>query len=332
MTYADVIIIGGGPAGSTCGWKLREKGVDCLLLDKQRFPRTKPCGGWVMPEVLENLEIDVQQYPHNLTSFNTYHVHFRYLNFSLKSLQFAIRRYEFDDWLLKRSGVPVNNHKVGSIRQESGYYIIDDQYKCKYLVGSGGTNCPVFRTFFKQVNPRTRDLQAVTLVEEFSCDQADENLHLWFSINLLPGYAWYVPKGEGIVNVGIGTLTPRLQSKNDSIKSQWNYFIKKIKDLSLVTNHQYNPRGYVYYLRGNVEVGRLDNAFIVGDAAGLATRDMAEGIGPAVESGLLAAESITEGSEYDLGHVKKYSSGSKLLNRITEVFYYRFLIRESGQS
>jgi flavin-dependent dehydrogenase len=56
--YADVIIVGGGPAGSTCAWKLLKQGVDCLLLDKQVFPRTKPCGGWLMPEVLEDLEID----------------------------------------------------------------------------------------------------------------------------------------------------------------------------------------------------------------------------------------------------------------------------------
>jgi flavin-dependent dehydrogenase len=157
-------------------------------------------------------------------------------------------------------------------------------------------------------------------VEEFPYDCTDENLHLWFSINLLPGYAWYVPKSKGVVNVGIGTLTPRLQKQNDSIKSEWQRFIEKVAALSLVNNYQYNPRGYVYYLRSNVEVGRLGNAFVVGDAAGLATRDMAEGIGPAVKSGLLAAESITADKKYDLSLIKKYSSGNRLLNRVTEHF------------
>jgi flavin-dependent dehydrogenase len=299
---------------------LQKKGVDCLLLDKQVFPRAKPCGGWLMPEVLEDLEIDPGAYPHNLMSFDSYHLHFKYLNLCLKSQQFAIQRHEFDDWLLKRSGVPVINHQVAHIREDSGYYVIDDLYKCKYLVGAGGTNCPVYRTFFKPVNPRARELQAVTLVEEFPYDCTDENLHLWFSINLLPGYAWYVPKSKGVVNVGIGTLTPRLQRQNDSIKSEWQRFIEKVAALSLVNNYQYNPRGYVYYLRSNVEVGRLGNAFVVGDAAGLATRDMAEGIGPAVKSGLLAAESITADKKYDLSLIKKYSSGNRLLNRVTEHF------------
>jgi flavin-dependent dehydrogenase len=209
---------------------------------------------------------------------------------------------------------------VAHIREDSGYYVIDGRFKCKYLIGAGGTNCPVYRTFFKAVNPRARELQAVTLVEEFPYHCNDGDLHLWFSLNLLPGYAWYVPKCKDIVNVGIGTLTPRLQEKNNSIKTEWNQFIKKVAVHSLVNDHQFNPRGYVYYLRSNVEVGRLGNAFVVGDAAGLATRDMAEGIGPAVKSGLLAAESIIDGKKYDLRCIKKYSSGNRLLNRVTEYF------------
>jgi flavin-dependent dehydrogenase len=320
ITYADVIIIGGGPAGSTCAWKLRQKGIDCLLLDKQNFPRLKSCGGWLVPEVLEDLEFDAARYPHTLKSFDRFYLHFKYLNLCMKSKQFAIQRYEFDDWLLKRSAVPVMHHKVIHIKKDSGYFIIDDQYKCKYLVGAGGTHCPVYRTFFKHVNPRARELQAVTLVEEFPYDCIDENLHLWFSVNLLPGYAWYVPKSKGIVNIGIGTLTPRLQKINGSIKIEWQRFISKVTALSLVRGYQYKPRGYVYYLRSNVEIGQLDNAFVVGDSAGLATRDMAEGIGPAVKSGILAAESIINNGKYDLSSIKKYSSGNSLINRVTEYF------------
>ena len=319
-TYADVIIVGGGPAGSTCAWKLKKKGLDCLILDKQDFPRPKPCGGWLMPEVLEDLEIEAGDYPHSLMSFERYNVHFKSFSLRLKSLQFAIRRHEFDNWLIERSTVPLINYKVSDIRKEAGFYLIDDQYKCRYLVGAGGTNCPVYKTFFKSINPRSRERQAVTMVEEFAYDHSSEDLHLWFSLNLLPGYAWYVPKSKGIVNVGIGSLTPRLQKNNESLKNEWSQFIHKLADLSMVKDYQFNPQGYVYYLRGNVDVVRLDNAFLVGDAVGLATRDMAEGIGPAIKSGLLAAAAISEGTEYALQTIKKYSSGHKLLNRFTEYF------------
>ncbi len=273
-----------------------------------------------MPETLDDLEIEPGEYPHGLMAFERYNVHFKHFDLCLKSLQYAIRRHEFDNWLLNRSGIPVIHHKVSEIRKESGSYVIDNQYKCRYLVGAGGTNCPVYRTLFKSANPRARDLQAATMVDEFVYDCVSEDLHLWFSFNLLPGYAWYVPKSKNIINVGIGTLTPRLLKNQDSLKTEWDMLVRKIAALSLVRDYRYNPRGYVYYLRGNVDVCRIDNAFLVGDAAGLATRDMAEGIGPAVKSGILAAAAISDGQQYDLSPIKKYSSGNRLLNRFTEYF------------
>ena len=60
----------------------------------------------------------------------------------------------------------------------------------------------------------------------------------------------------------------------------------------LVRGFAFEPRGYSYFLRGRVDTVRLGNAFITGDAAGLATRDLAEGIGPAVRSGQRAADAI----------------------------------------
>ncbi|MCK4821330.1 FAD-dependent oxidoreductase, partial [bacterium] len=50
MINTDVIIVGGGPAGATCAWRLRQSNIRCIILDKQRFPRTKICAGWITPE------------------------------------------------------------------------------------------------------------------------------------------------------------------------------------------------------------------------------------------------------------------------------------------
>lgn len=54
----DVIIVGGGPAGAACAWKLSQHQVDLLVLDKATFPRVKPCAGWITPLVLRDLKID----------------------------------------------------------------------------------------------------------------------------------------------------------------------------------------------------------------------------------------------------------------------------------
>ncbi len=65
---------------------------------------------------------------------------------------------------------------------------------------------------------------------------------------------------------------------------------------------------------------RNANAFIIGDAAGLATRDLCEGIGPAVESGLHAANAIANGTDYSLNDVTRYS-GKGLASRVLEQLF-----------
>src|SRR6478735_3595290 len=147
MKFSEVIIIGGGPAGSTCAWKLKQSYIDCILLDSQKFPRVKLCAGWITPKVINQLELS--DYPK--IQLNENYVNFFGIDKKLKSKSYAIRRYEFDNWLLKRSGVDVYHHKVHNIKKQDGFYIIDDVYKCKYLVGAGGSHCPVYISFFKTV-------------------------------------------------------------------------------------------------------------------------------------------------------------------------------------
>ncbi len=62
MDACDVLIVGGGPAGSSCAWRVRNAGLDVAILDKQVFPRDKVCGGWITPAVLDELEIDLGEY------------------------------------------------------------------------------------------------------------------------------------------------------------------------------------------------------------------------------------------------------------------------------
>ena len=62
METRDVLIVGGGPAGSACAWGLRNSGLDVAILDKQKFPRDKICGGWITPAVFSELAIDASEY------------------------------------------------------------------------------------------------------------------------------------------------------------------------------------------------------------------------------------------------------------------------------
>jgi flavin-dependent dehydrogenase len=88
----------------------------------------------------------------------------------------------------------------------------------------------------------------------------------------------------------------------------------------LIQQFHGQPKGYSYYLRDDVDTVRIDNAFIIGDAIGLATRDLAEGIGPAVRSGLMAAEAISNGCEYSINAIERYSFPKDWTSRVLEYF------------
>jgi menaquinone-9 beta-reductase len=306
MLYSRVIIVGAGPAGSSCAWKLRQLGIDGLLVDKQVFPRTKLCAGWITPQAFKLLQLDPEEYPHSLTTFNKFIIHIYGQALSVPVRQYAIQRYEFDEWLLQRSGTPIYTHEVREIKKVGRSFIIDDQYRCDYLVGGGGTHCPVQRTFSSN-HPRRKENLVATLEEEFPYDYIDSRCHLWFMANKLPGYSWYVPKADGLVNVGIGGYLEKFKNNHDTIYNHWNLFIKELNRMALVNNHSFDEKGYVYYVRPDMDVLQEEGLYLIGDAAGLATRDMGEGIGPAVHSGLLAAEAIASGKPLSLRSVKKHS-------------------------
>jgi len=314
--------VGGGPAGSSAAWRLRRGGASVLVIDKESFPRLKLCAGWITPEVVRDLEIDPGSYPHRFLTFDRMHAHFKWLHLPVKVVQHSIRRFEFDAWLLERSGASVVRHTVRHIQREAGAYVIDGEFRGRYLIGAGGTRCPVYRTFFRDANPRATELQTVTLEHEFAYDWRDPDCHLWFFDKGLPGYSWYVPKADGWLNVGVGGMAERLKRSGSDIKHHWAHFTRMLGK-GLAPGAAYDPAGYSYYLRGNVEVARVEDAFITGDAAGLATRDMCEGIGPAVRSGFAAADAILKGSPYSLTDVTGASLGGGFATRLLDWAFTR---------
>jgi menaquinone-9 beta-reductase len=314
MRSAEIIVVGGGPAGSAAARGLKQAGADVLVLDKASFPRLKLCAGWITPEVVADLGLEVNQYPHRFLSFRRLHWHLKGLRLPIPCVQHSIRRFEFDAWLLERSGAEVLQHTVKSVRRDGEHFVLDEAYRCRYLIGAAGTSCPVYRALFREQLARVRALQTVTLELEFPYDWRDPDCHLWFFEHGLPGYSWYVPKARGWLNVGIGGMATRLKQRNEDIWRHWQHFAGKLQRQFGIRLPE-EPSGYSYYLRGPLSSVRAGNAFLTGDAAGLATRDLCEGIGPAIRSGQRAAEAIVQGGSYELASVTGASLGGGLLTR-----------------
>jgi flavin-dependent dehydrogenase len=320
---AEAIIVGGGPAGSSCAGRLRLHGIQPLVLDRQAFPREKLCGGWITPEVLEDLEIDPAEYPHSFHSFERLRIHLYRTRLSPRTLQHSIRRVEFDAWLLERSGAEVMTHDVKHIAPDGEGFVVDGRFRCRYLVGAGGTKCPVYRNLFRGEYPRPRRLQIAALEREFVYPWKDPDCHLWFFDRGLPGYAWYVPKGDGVVNVGVGAFAETLKRRGEDIKTHWKHLTRVLARSGLVDRQRLEPGGYSYYARSQTTPTQGGNAFVIGDAAGLATRDMCEGIGPAVRSGLLAADAIARADVYSVEGIRPDTLYRGWLSRVLGLKYFR---------
>ena len=180
--------------------------------------------------------------------------------------------------------------------------------------------CPVRRALFPEGRMKSR--QIVTLEREFEYPARGELCHLYFFRRGLAGYGWIVPKGNGFVNIGLGGKARYFRKSGTKIHDHFRAFIADLvreKKLDAATAENLQETGHPYFLfTGGGEVKR-DNCFLIGDSAGLASVDLGEGIGPAVESGLMAAKEILGTGAYSKQAISTLSFGGvmgRLMRRV----------------
>jgi flavin-dependent dehydrogenase len=115
-------------------------------------------------------------------------------------------------------------------------------------------------------------------------------------------------------------MAGQLKAKGGNLRDYWGSFMLRLKKRGLVNCDDVQPMGYSYFVRDSVDTACVQNAYLVGDAIGLATRDMCEGIGPAIESSLLAAHSIVTGSDYSLAGINSLSGQSFISRHLERKF------------
>jgi flavin-dependent dehydrogenase len=113
----------------------------------------------------------------------------------------------------------------------------------------------------------------------------------------------------------------RLTKRRENLRVYWGHLASKLERKFGIRPNE--PTGYSYYLRGSVEGLRKGNAFLTGDSARLATRDLCEGIGPAIRSGQRAAHAIVSGDSYILDDATGASLGGGLVSRAMDWAFTR---------
>ncbi|HVT06082.1 MAG TPA: NAD(P)/FAD-dependent oxidoreductase [Polyangia bacterium] len=297
----DVIIVGGGPAGSTCARFLVQGGARVAIVDRAQFPRVKLCGGWISAPIWDVLQLAPVQYPGGLWEWRTCHVSYGGQSRAIPCHGWFIRRFELDDFLLRRSGAELHlGVAVQDITRDADGLWSVAGLRARHLVGAGGTHCPVARRF-----PPPRPSGPVGVQEhEFRADPAaiartragaDGEPELLLHDDLR-GYSWNVPKTDWL-NVGAGTIEPH------EVRAAW----QKARAHFLAAGHVPAEsageleamKGHTYYLFDPAHLdgaARAGGVLLVGDGLGLAQPLTAEGILPSVISGRTAAEAILAGA------------------------------------
>jgi menaquinone-9 beta-reductase len=295
----DVLIVGGGPAGSTCARKLVAGGARVAVIDRAEFPRVKLCAGWLSPGIWDVLELTPASYPRGLWEWHTCHVHFRGKAYASPCHGWFIRRYELDDHLLRTSGADLHlGTQVKQIERDADGLWSIGELRARFLVGAGGTHCPVAR-LLAPVRPRravgVQELELQLDVDAVASTRlggdGEPELLLFDDMG---GYGWNVPKSDWI-NVGCGTLDAT------AARGAWRVTQDHLRTAghlpSAAEPQLEHMKGHSYFLFEPVHLDAAyrDNAFLVGDSLGLAHPVTAEGILPATVSGRLCAEAILAG-------------------------------------
>lgn len=298
MDACDVLIVGGGPAGSSCAWGLRGSGLDIVIVDRKAFPRDKVCGGWITPQVLTELQIDAAEYAQSrmlqpINGFRTGWIGGPALETDCDQVvSYGIRRREFDEYLLRRSGARLmEGVALTSLERESDEWIVNGSIRARLLIGAGGHFCPVAKLTGSKP---TLEHAVVAQEAEFEMDdrqQAEckvsaERPELYFCSDL-KGYGWCFRK-RNYLNIGLGRMD---QHRLPEHVAGFVQFLQSTGRISFDIPASMTGHAYLLYGVSARKVGD-DGLLLIGDAAGLAYKQSGEGIRPAVESGLLAAETI----------------------------------------
>ncbi len=348
----DVIVIGGGPSGSSCGYWLAKSGWDTVVLEKKQFPREKTCGDGLTPRSIKQLEdmglgTDLGSYHRyeglRAVAFN------RELELKwpkaddLQTYGYCVTRYDLD-YMVASQAV-----KYGALlRQKSqaeslifeensdkviGVNVLGPdgnryQLYSKVVVIADGANSRIGRSIGIS-RDRSYPLGLAIRGYFYSPKHDDPFIESHLDIrdeegSVMPGYGWIFPLGDGRVNVGAGLLNTSNRWKGYNTSKLMDAFVAQISGRWKLTTDSAIAEPTGGKLPMGLTVGpRVGKGWmIVGDAGGSINPFNGEGIAYAYETGRLASTVIDEALRlYDEVSTEQFNSILRKYNMILEDNY-----------
>jgi geranylgeranyl reductase family protein len=329
--HFDIIICGGGPAGSTCALALADSGLKVAVLEKNSFPRDKVCGDAVAAYVPNVLGTIHPRFKDALKTFdervgvNTCRVvapNEKFIDITYPVNGFISQRIAWDNFLYEQASAQINityflNHAVSDVtidtdKGEVSVTAGDTLFTGKIVVGCDGAQSMVN----KKITGTKVDLDhyagAVRAYYKNVSAIPDNTFELHFIKGILPGYFWIFPLPDNKANVGLGVLSSVVSKRKMDLRGSMQKIIRetpRISDRFIKAELLGKIEGFGLPLGSRKVEMSGDNFMLCGDAASLIDPLSGEGIGQAMVSGRYAgwqARRCFEQNNFSAAFMKQY--------------------------
>ena len=333
----DVIIVGGGPAGSIMGWRLARRGVRVAILERSTFPREKVCGDFVEPaglRILAAMGCDkVLDAPSRLpiTSNRVYfgprlayqgEIPYYEGGHGLPKHGFIVPRDELDIALLERAeaaGAEVRQAcSAIHVTREDGQVAIrvseggrESTLRARLVIGADGAESLVARAAgLRRTDRRHIGVSQRAYVEGVRIDGGEAMI--WFDEDQIPGYGWMFPLPGGRANVGVGILSESCERFGLSVPKAFADSIARLKlrhpgcaEVRLASR----PLGGMVKMYGGIDRNHFDGGLLIGDAGSFVDPITGEGITQGMESAVIASRTVLDALEagrFDAAYLSRF--------------------------
>ncbi|NHC25292.1 geranylgeranyl reductase family protein [Nocardioides sp. IC4_145] len=317
-TRTDVLVVGAGPAGSAAAAWAARGGADVLLVDAATFPRDKTCGDGLTPRAigeLSRLGLEDWLRAHTVNQGLRAHGFGQTLLLpwpggTLPDWGSAVARTELDDHLrttaIKSGALAIDGARAVDVRRDGARVaavVLERagerfEVACDRLVVADGVRSPLGKMLGREWHRET--VYGVAGRSYVASDLSDDP---WISSHLelrdaegevLSGYGWIFPLGNGEVNLGVGTLATAKRPANVAIKPLMDHYAAQRRDDFALTGELRAKTSALLPMGGAVSGVAGANWALIGDAAGCVNPLNGEGIDYGLETGRMVAEVMME--------------------------------------